>query len=64
MENDIPQIEQNRFDAPQSVQNIERLTQNIERVIKGKTKQIRLILTALIAGGHILMEDNPGHNIV
>ena len=39
---------------------IERLINNIESVIKGKTKQIKLILTALIAGGHILMEDNPG----
>lgn len=44
----------------QSVLNIERLTKNIEKVIRGKIPQIRLILTAMIAGGHILMEDNPG----
>lgn len=44
----------------QSVQNIERLIHNVEKVIRGKIPQIRLILTALIAGGHILMEDNPG----
>jgi len=60
MENEISNLEQHVQATPSSVQNIEKLTQNIERVIKGKTKQIRLILTALIAGGHILMEDNPG----
>jgi MoxR-like ATPase len=40
--------------------NIQRLTDNIERVIKGKRSQIQYILTALLAKGHILMEDNPG----
>ncbi|SEA06231.1 MoxR-like ATPase [Arachidicoccus rhizosphaerae] len=60
MENEMSNIEQNVLATSGSVQNIEKLTQNIEQVIKGKTKQIRLILTALIAGGHILMEDNPG----
>ena len=29
-------------------------------VIKGKQEQIDLVVTSLIAGGHILMEDNPG----
>lgn len=60
MENETPDIQSGSDQTPQSVHNIERLIQNIEQVIKGKTKQIRLILTALIAGGHILMEDNPG----
>lgn len=60
MENETINMEQSTPQPPASVQNIERLIQNIEQVIKGKTKQIRLILTALIAGGHILMEDNPG----
>jgi MoxR-like ATPase len=40
--------------------NIQRLTDNIEKVIKGKRSQIQYILTALLAKGHILMEDNPG----
>ena len=60
MENEIVNIEEQLPEAPKSVQNIERLINNIEQVIKGKTKQIRLILTAMVAGGHILMEDNPG----
>lgn len=40
--------------------NIEKLTNNIEQVIRGKRTQIQFILTALLAKGHILMEDNPG----
>src|SRR6195952_5728294 len=42
------------------LKNIQRLTDNIETVIKGKRSQIKLVLTALLAKGHILMEDNPG----
>ncbi len=43
-----------------SLQNIQRITDNIETVIKGKRNQIKFVLTALLAKGHILMEDNPG----
>lgn len=43
-----------------ALQNIQQLTDNIETVIKGKRNQIKFVLTALIARGHILMEDNPG----
>ena len=43
-----------------ALQNIQRLTDNIETVIKGKRTQIKFVLTALLAKGHILMEDNPG----
>ena len=43
-----------------ALQNIQRLTDNIETVIKGKRNQIKFVLTALLAKGHILMEDNPG----
>ncbi len=52
MEQDI-QIEQ-------ALTNIQKLTDNIETVIRGKRMQIQFILTALLAKGHILMEDNPG----
>ena len=38
----------------------DRLSENIERVIIGKTEEIRLILAALLAGGHVLLEDVPG----
>ncbi|MCL1864114.1 MAG: MoxR family ATPase [Defluviitaleaceae bacterium] len=33
---------------------------NIEKVMVGKTKEIELILSALAAGGHVLIEDVPG----
>lgn len=39
---------------------ITRVKENIGRVIIGKEATIDLILTALIAGGHILLEDIPG----
>lgn len=40
--------------------NIQKLVDNIETVIRGKRTQIQFVLTALLAKGHILMEDNPG----
>ncbi len=43
-----------------ALQNIQRLVDNIETVIKGKRNQIKFVLTALLAKGHILLEDNPG----
>jgi len=42
------------------LENVRKLTDNIETVIKGKHTQIQFVLTALLAKGHILMEDNPG----
>ena len=44
----------------QALANIQKLIDNIETVIRGKRTQIKFILTALLAKGHILMEDNPG----
>jgi len=41
-------------------QQINLLIANIENVIKGKSNQIKLVLTALLSGGHVLLEDNPG----
>jgi len=37
-----------------------RLVENVERVVRGKDEQVRLVLAALAAGGHILFEDVPG----
>ena len=34
--------------------------ENISRVIVGKDKEIKLLLTCVLAGGHVLMEDVPG----
>src|SRR3970040_1679093 len=37
-----------------------RLLGNIETVVRGKTEEIRLVLSALLCGGHVLLEDVPG----
>jgi len=39
---------------------IERLKQNLGKTIVGKTDSIRLVLVALLSGGHALLEDVPG----
>ncbi|HYZ46056.1 MAG TPA: MoxR family ATPase [Actinomycetota bacterium] len=38
----------------------ERIADNIERTIQGKSEVIRLTLVALLAEGHVLLEDVPG----
>jgi MoxR-like ATPase len=37
-----------------------RLLANVERVVVGKHDQIAVVLSALISGGHVLLEDVPG----
>lgn len=45
----------------QDIQTISRnITDNISKVIVGKSENINYILTAIYAGGHILLEDVPG----
>lgn len=39
---------------------LDRLTSNIEAVVLGKPEVIRLALVALLAEGHVLIEDVPG----
>jgi MoxR-like ATPase len=39
---------------------VERLVTNVETVVIGKREQIRVVLTALACGGHVLLEDVPG----
>lgn len=43
-----------------STSKLQALTANIERIIRGKPQEVRFVITALIARGHILLEDNPG----
>lgn len=38
----------------------EKIVGNVSKVIIGKESVIKLLLTALIAGGHVLLEDVPG----
>lgn len=41
-------------------ERIEQLTQNLGQTIVGKSDAVRLVLVALLAGGHALLEDVPG----
>ncbi|HLG22362.1 MAG TPA: MoxR family ATPase [Candidatus Manganitrophaceae bacterium] len=44
----------------ESREKIRRLCENIERSLKGKPEGIRMALVALLARGHLLIEDVPG----
>jgi MoxR-like ATPase len=37
-----------------------RLLSNIETVVLGKREEVKLVLSALLCGGHVLLEDVPG----
>lgn len=39
---------------------IQKLEENLSSVIRGKNESIRLVVIALLAGGHVLLEDVPG----
>lgn len=43
-----------------TVEQIRRLQATIERVIKGKSETVKLAIVALVAQGHLLIEDVPG----
>ena len=43
-----------------SAARIGQLQERIESVIRGKTDVVRLAITTLVAGGHLLIEDVPG----
>ena len=46
------------MDDPQ--ESIQRITQNVERVILGKSREVQLATIALVSNGHLLVEDVPG----
>jgi MoxR-like ATPase len=46
--------------SAEAVERVNRLQRAIETVIKGKPESVRLAIVALIAGGHLLIEDVPG----
>ena len=45
---------------PRSLDRIAALQENVERVIRGKSEVIQFCIAALLAKGHILLEDVPG----
>lgn len=46
--------------APAPQELAERVIRLLDKVIYGKTDLIRTLLTAVVAGGHVLLEDVPG----
>jgi MoxR-like ATPase len=46
--------------AAEFQRDFDAIVGNIEKVIKGKEQRIRLVLTAILAEGHVLLEDLPG----
>ncbi len=44
----------------QAYQTSQRLRENIERVVFGKSEVVQMLVVALLAGEHILLEDVPG----
>ena len=40
--------------------NADRIMQEVGKVILGKDECIRQVMTAILAGGHVLIEDIPG----
>ena len=53
-------INSEQIASANAVEQIERLQQAVETVIKGKPEAIRLAIVTLIAAGHLLVEDVPG----
>ena len=43
-----------------SAKKLKSLTDNVETIIRGKPQEVKYVVTALLARGHILLEDNPG----
>lgn len=46
--------------APRALETVERLRNNIELTIRGKTDAVDKTIICLLAGGHVLVEDLPG----
>lgn len=60
IEENIEQTVPTEAPTVSSTDRITALVDQMEQVIRGKRQQVELVVTCLLAGGHILMEDNPG----
>ena len=47
-------------ESARNAKDIQALKARVEQVIRGKSQVVELALVAVIAGGHILLEDVPG----
>lgn len=48
------------MEITQIAEQIQKVKENMEKVLVGKGEVIELVLTCLLAGGHVLLEDVPG----
>jgi MoxR-like ATPase len=60
-----PDVEQDSMSTqpvqiPRFLDRISALQENVERVIRGKSEVVQFCIAALLARGHILLEDVPG----
>jgi MoxR-like ATPase len=55
---DGPEQDEARFSRAIDVAS--RLVDNIETVVYGKREEVKLVVAALMCGGHVLLEDVPG----
>ena len=56
----MDQMATERGTAPDAARFAQRIVRNIEKVLEGKHQGVELALAAVIAGGHLLIEDVPG----
>src|SRR5262245_31382768 len=47
-------------ERPAATEILQRIAENIARVMQGQTGSIRRLLSVFAAGGHVLLEDSPG----
>lgn len=60
IEENLEQEQQEEEVSQSATDKVSMLVNQIEKVIRGKRHQVEMVVTSLLAGGHILMEDNPG----
>src|SRR5688572_30888272 len=57
---DLMEVREKLPDPQAFAARFRQIEENVERVVRGKHKEIRLALVALVAEGHLLIEDVPG----
>jgi MoxR-like ATPase len=56
----LPGRSRNANQIPQAIGTLQELLENVSTVVRGKRREISLVLTALACEGHVLLEDVPG----
>ena len=59
-EKNLKYVPVTKEEAASAKASLEKITENIEKVIKGKHEQVMLVVLCMLAEGHVLIEDIPG----